>query len=116
MGSRLRRFLLSGCIASRREYPPYKVTREDIVGSVVRLLAAVVGVVALWGCATLLGFRPIGKSPIAWLVFALVMTVCLAIFRLRQDLKRERGIGWQGALITGVVTVLAVYLATALGH
>jgi hypothetical protein len=110
-------FFLDGSLASRREGPfPRKLTRGDVKKTGLRLLVGLVVVVGLWAGAILLGDRPIGKSPIAWLVYALAMTVCLAVFQLNQELKGKRGIGWQGALFTGVVTTTALYLAAALGR
>ncbi len=118
MSSRLLGFFLDlGSLASKSEGPfPRKLTRADIKKAGVRLLVGLVAIVALWALATRLGFGWIGRSPIAGLVYVLVMAVWLAVFQLRQELKGKRGIGWQGALFTGVVTTTAFYLVPALGR
>jgi hypothetical protein len=93
---------------------PHKLTRQDLAGSSARFLASAILVVAVWSGLTLLGIKPIGKSPVAALVAALVFVVGVAVFGLRQDLKGKPGIGWLGAIITGATVVSASILASAL--
>ncbi len=110
-------FLDARSLTSTSEGPfPRKLTRADIKKAWVQLLVGLVAIVALWALATRLRFGWIGRSPIAGLVHVLVIAVCLAVFQLRQELKGKRGIGWQGALFTGVVTTTAFWLVPALGR
>ncbi len=96
---------------------PPKLTREEVAGSLARFLASVILVVAIWSGLTLLGIKPVGKSPGAALAVALVFVVGMSIFSLRQELKGKTGIGWLGATITGTAVVSASILASALaGH
>jgi hypothetical protein len=80
------------------------------------VLVAAIAVLALWSSAMLIGLRPIGKSPLAWLAYALVMSECIAIFGHRRELQGRRGIGWQGALIAAILSVTVLYVVTALGR
>jgi hypothetical protein len=116
MTRRLGRWLFPRSLVSSREEPvPHKLTREDVAGSLARFLASVILVVAIWSGLTFLGIKPIGKSPTAALVVALVFVVGMAIFGLRQELKGKIGIGWLGATITGAAVVSASVIASALG-
>jgi hypothetical protein len=94
-----------------------KMTRNDVEAGLVRFLASVIVVVAIWSGLTLLGIKPIGKSPSAALVGALVSVVGMSIFGLRQELQGRSGIGWLGATITGAAVVSASIIVSALsGH
>jgi hypothetical protein len=75
----------------------------------------VILVIAIWSSLTLLGIKPIGKSPSAALAVALVFVVGMSIFGLRQELKGKTGIGWLGATITGAALVTTLIIASALG-
>ena len=101
----------------REERVPHKLTRKDIEAGLVRFLASVIVVVAIWSGLTLLGIKPIGKSPSAALALAFVFVVGMSIFGLRQELKGKIGIGWLGATIMGAALVSASIIASALtGH
>ena len=118
MTRRLGRLVLPiSLVSSREERVPHKLTRNDIEAGLVRFLASVIVVVAIWSGLTLLGIKPIGKSPSAALAVALVFVFGMSIFGLRQELKGKTGIGWLGATITGAAIVSASIIASALsGH
>ena len=91
MTRRLGRLLLPLSLVWRREERvPHKLTRKDIEAGLVRFLASVIVVVAIWSGLTLLGIKPIGKSPSAALALAFVFVVGMSIFGLRQELKGKR--------------------------
>lgn len=115
MTRRLGRLLLPLSLVWRREERvPHKLTRKDIEAGLVRFLASVIVVVAIWSGLTLLGIKPVGKWPSAALALALVFVVGMSIFGLRQELKGKIGIGWLGATITGAAGVSASIIASAL--
>ena len=93
---------------------PHKLTRRELMSRLVQFLLAEILVLILWAGLRLLGIQPIGRPPIAGLVWTLVLVAGLAIFGLRQNLKGERGIGWAGAVVTAVAATTASYAASAL--
>ncbi len=116
MTRRLGRWLLPrSLVSSREEHVAHKLTREDVAGSLARFLASSILVVAIWSGLTLLGIKPIGKSPSAALAVALVFVVGMSIFSLRQELRGKAGIGWLGATITSTAVVTASILTSSLG-
>jgi hypothetical protein len=110
----LRRFLA----ATTRSGVPHKLSREEFVGCLLQLALAEVLVVAIWSFTRVLGIQPLGRPPIAALVWGLVMVAGMTIFGLRQNLKGERGIGWPGAFVSAVAATTASLFATVLsgGH
>ena len=101
-------------VPSREEHMPHKLTRRELMSRLVQFLLAEILVLILWAGLRFLGIQPIGRPPIAGLVWTLVLVAGLAIFGLRQNLKGERGIGWAGALVTAVAATTASYVASAL--
>ena len=106
----LPRLLVSG----QDEHVPHRLTRREGVGYFVRFLLAELLVVVAWSSLRLVGMQPIGKPPIAVLVWSLVVVAGIAIFGLHQELKGRRGIGWLGAILTGTAATSASLIAGAL--
>lgn len=97
---------------------PHKLKQGKAVSNLVQFLIAEFLVVLVWLGVKSLGIKPIGRPPVAWLVWSLVFVAGLTYFGVRQDRKGERGVGVAGALVTAVAATSASLVASALsgGH
>lgn len=115
MSNRLREFIGFGSLRSGREQNvPHQLSGEEFVGRLVQFALAEILVVAIWSFTRLLGIQPIGRPPIAALVWGLAMVAGMAVFGLRQNLRGQRGIGWPGAFVSALAATTASLFATVL--
>ncbi len=106
-----RRFLIA--VSGSHAPVPHRLTGQEALRTVVMILAAEILVLILWSSGRFVGMDPTSKPSFAFLARAVVLVAGMGIFGLRQSLKGQRGIGWQGALVSGVAAATASLIVVA---
>src|SRR5579864_1187160 len=107
-----RRFLIA--VSGSHAPVPHPLTGQEALRSVFVILAAEILVLILWFSGRFLGMDPTGRPSFAFLAWVVVLVAGMGIFGLRQSLRGQRGIGWQGALVSGVAAATASLIVAAL--